>query len=83
MIAVTWPQVEAEAVGWLVPAVLMGTVWLIRQAGRLVRKIDAIGVDLAEVKKVTKHHLGPNGDTPPIHSRLRAIEAAHDLEVGP
>lgn len=31
--------------------------------------------------QLVAYHLGPNGETPPIHSRLRRLEQAHGIEA--
>jgi hypothetical protein len=36
---------------------------------------------LREIEHLARHHLGPNGGSRAIHERMRAIEAAHGIEV--
>lgn len=55
-------------------SITLGAVKLSQELWRAFRRIAGMVDDLTEVKNLVKHHLGPNGDTPPLHKRVEAVE---------
>lgn len=60
---------------------------LIRSSWRFVKNVDETLTVTKETHHLVRHHLGPNGLTPPLHTRVAGIErrmvrleAAHDIE---
>ena len=60
---------------------------MIRSSWRFVKNVDETLTVTKETHHLVRHHLGPNGDTPPLHKRVARIErrmvrleAAHDIE---
>ena len=37
-------------------------------------------VDASKTGHLVRYHLGPNGNTTPMHERMRRLEVAHDIE---
>lgn len=53
---------------------LLGLIKLSQELWRAFRNIGHMVDDLRETKNLVQHHLGPNGNTKPIHERITAIE---------
>lgn len=47
----------------------------------LAEQLTGLNESLDKHRDYVGYHLGPNGDTKPIHTRLRDLEIAHDIEV--
>ena len=47
---------------------------VIRSSWRFVKNVDETLTVTKETHHLVKHHLGPNGDTPPLHKRVASIE---------
>lgn len=71
-------RVAQESAFWvfLISALLALIGGLLRLAKKANRIIDTT----EQSAKLIRYHLGPNGDTPPIHRRLAQLERVHDLE---
>ena len=76
MNAVTEAAQEAAFWVFLVAAVLGLLGGLLRLAAKANRIIDTTETSA----KLIRYHLGPNGDTPPIHKRIAELERVHDIE---
>lgn len=55
-------------------SILLGAIKLSQELWRAFRNIGNMVDDLRETKNLVKHHLGPNGDSKPIHERISEIE---------
>jgi hypothetical protein len=80
----------------IVAAIISGVVGAIYAVGRLSgstmkwmwtgfesavkRATDDIRDDVSELKHLTKHHLGPNGTTTPMHKRMKRLEEVHGIK---
>lgn len=64
----------------LVMAVLAFVGWLVRSIYKVLRKLDKLD-KLDEIERIVRHHLGPNGETPPMWRRMERLEMAHDIET--
>ncbi|MFZ4431673.1 MAG: hypothetical protein ACOYOQ_00600 [Microthrixaceae bacterium] len=43
----------------------------------LAKAIEATSLALSEHREYVAYHLGPNGETTPVHQRLKRLEYAH------
>lgn len=80
---------------WLSRGVESGTRPLREDVNDLKVEVRELRSELAEHKRYTRHHLGPNGDSKKLHERVESIEGSieeirseqvqvrHDLEEGP
>lgn len=76
MTAISSAAQEAAFWVFLVAAILglFGVLW------RLAAKANHIIDTTENSSKLIRYHLGPNGDTPPIHRRIAELERAHNIE---
>lgn len=76
-------NVADEIIKWAIPVVGAGILALIRLAYRSLRHLEEVGTKVDDLHRYTRYHLGPNGDSPAIHTRLQALERAHGIKEGP
>lgn len=67
-----WAAFAGGAVAALWRAVRALKSWM---TSELVSKLDRIDERLKQVERMTHHHLGPNGDSTPLHGRIARLEA--------
>lgn len=61
---------------------------VIRTSWRFIRNVDETLSITKETHHLVRHHLGPNGQTPPLHrrvsdlgKRMRVLEEVHGVET--
>jgi hypothetical protein len=84
-----WLEDTGKIAGAVVALIgaLYGIGRVIRSSWRFVKNVDETLTVTKQTHHLVRHHLGPNGSTPPLHTRVAGIErrmvrleAAHDIE---
>lgn len=76
-----WETLVAIAVG--ITALFGASVCVgkfLKWLAKVSTEAVSLAVDHSDTGKLVKYHLGPNGTTPAIHTRLRRLEEAHNIE---
>ena len=51
-----------------------------RSLKRRTREAWSAAVDSSDMAHLVRYHLGPNGTTTPMHTRMARLEQAHNIE---
>jgi hypothetical protein len=70
--------VAASLTAMIVAARTFLAAW--RSCKRRLSTAWSTAVDASNTAHLVRHHLGPNGETTPMHQRMARLERAHDIE---
>jgi hypothetical protein len=91
--AISQSWIDAGIVAGIVSGII-GCAYTVHRAIRSVRAwferiwdraetLFSKAVDQSGTGHLVRYHLGPNGTTTPMHTRMARLEAAHDIEDRP